>query len=259
MRNAIAILRKELRLYFTTPVAYVVFAVFTIVTSFFFLRILTHFQRTITANTQMQPQLLQYLNFTDHVIAPLLVNVAVILVFAIPFLTMRLVAEERRTRSFELLMTCPVRPWQIAVGKYAAALAVVAVMLVIVLIYPVLVAAYAQIGSVAWTTVLTGLLGLFLLGAGFTAVGLFISSLTSSQIIAAFVSWCVLMLLWVIGWAAADNTGLTRDILAGLSAVEHIRGFTRGLIDMKDLVYYLTLAGFGLFLTHRSLESQRWR
>ena len=88
---------------------------------------------------------------------------------------------------------------------------------------------------------------------------MFISSLTSSQIIAAFVSWCVLMLLWVIGWAAADNTGLTRDVLSGLSAVEHIRGFTRGLIDMKDLVYYLTLAGFGLFLTQRSLESQRWR
>jgi ABC-2 type transport system permease protein len=259
MRNTIAILFKELRVAFTTAVAYVVFAVFTIVSSFFFLRILTDFQRSVTVYTQMRPQALKYLNFTDQVLAPLFYNVAVLLVFAVPFLTMRLVAEERRSRSFELLMTCPVRPVHIATGKYLSALVLIGVMLLLVLIYPLLVSAYAQVGSVAWSTVASGLLGLFLLGAAFAAIGLFISALTTSQIIAAFITWCLLMLLWVIGWAANDNVGVTRAVLSGLSAVDHIRGFTRGLIAMQDLVYYLSLIVFGLFMTHRALESQRWR
>jgi len=259
MGKAFAILRKELRIYFTTPVAYVVFAFFTVVSSFFFLRVLTHFDRSIRINTQMRPQVLQYMNFTDHVLAPLFFNVAVILVFAVPFLTMRLVAEERRSRTFELLMTCPVRPWQVAAGKYLASLVLLGVMLTIVTLYPLLVSAYAQIGSVAWETVLTGVLGLFLLGAAFTAIGLFISSLTSSQIIAGFITLFLLMLLWLVGAAASENTGTTRAVLSSLSATEHIRSFTRGVLDLKDVVYYLSLAAFGLFLTHRALESQRWR
>ena len=259
MRNTLVIFGKELRIIFATPIAYVVFTGFTFVVSFFFLRLLSGFANNVELYTRTNPKVLQYMNLTDHVLVQLLQNVAIVLAFAVPFITMRLVAEERRARTLELLMTFPVRPIHIALGKYLAALTVIAVMVAIVAVYPLLVAAYAQVGSIAWTTVMLGLLGVFLLGAAFTAIGLFVSSLTGSQIISAFITWCILMLLWVIGWAAADNTGTTREVLLGLSAVEHLRSFTRGVLDMKDLVYFFSLVAFGLFMTHRALETRRWR
>ncbi|NMB74052.1 MAG: ABC transporter permease subunit [Myxococcales bacterium] len=259
MRNVFAIVRKELLQYFTTSVAYWVFAVFSLVTSFFFIRILTFFQRSIMLNSQMRPQMLQYMNFTDQVLAPLFYNAAVILIFVAPFLTMRLIAEERRARTFDLLLTNPVTPFQIALGKYLASLVVLLVMVLLTLVYPLLVSAYAEVGAVAWSTVFTGLLGIFLLGASFTAIGMFVSSLTQSQVVAAFLTFLVLLLLWVVGWAGADNAGLAREILTGLSAIEHIRGFAKGVIDLKDLAYYASLIGLGLFFTHRSIETLRWR
>jgi ABC-2 type transport system permease protein len=259
MRNILAIFRKELQVTFATPVAYVAFTVFIIVSSFFFLRILAEFQRQIMIATQMRPQMLQYMNFTDRVLQPLFYNVAVIMIFVVPFVTMRLIAEERRSRTFELLLANPVTPGQIALGKYLSALAVVLVMVLLVLVYPLLVWAYAEHGGPEWSTVFSGLLGLFLVGAAFAAIGLFISSLTSSQIVAAAITFCTLLLLWVVGWAATDNTGVTRDLLSGLSAIEHIRNFAKGVIDSKDLVYYLSLAFLGVFFTQRALEAQRWR
>ena len=259
MRNILTIFRKELQITFATPVAYVAFTVFTIVSSFFFLRILSEFQRQIMIATQMRPQMLQYMNFTDQVLQPLFYNVAVILIFVVPFVTMRLIAEERRSRTFELLLTSPVTPFQIALGKYLSILVVVLVMVLLVFVYPVLVWTYAEYGGPEWSTVFTGLLGLFLVGAAFTAIGMFISSLTSSQIVAAAITFCALLLLWVVGWAATDNTGVTRDLLAGMSAIEHVRNFAKGVVDSKDLVYYISLAFLGVFLTHRALEAQRWR
>jgi ABC-2 type transport system permease protein len=259
MRNIIAILRKEVLVSFTTPIAYVAYTVFTIITSFFFLRILNGFQQQIQLYSQYNPQILQYLNFTDHGLRPLFYNIAVIMIFVVPFLTMRLIAEERRTKTIELLMTNPVTPFQIALGKYLGALTLVLTMLVIILVYPALVSVYAEVGSVAWSTVFTGLLGLFLLGSAFTAIGLFISSLTSSQVVAAAITLCVLMMLWVVGWAGSDNAGTTREVLLSLSATEHIHGFSNGVIDIKDIVYYISLAGLGFFLTQRALETQRWR
>lgn len=259
MRKTIAIMMKELRVAFTTPVAYVVLAGSTFVTSFLFLRLLRRFVGMVRMTQSMRPQDLYRLNLTDYVVSPLVYNVAIVLVFAVPFITMRLVAEEKRMRSFELLQTCPVRSIQIALGKYLASLVMVLVITGILSLFPVLVQTYAKIGSVDWVTVGFGLLGVFLLGAAFSAVGLFISSLTSSQIIAAFITWCVLMLFWMIGWAAVDNTGATREVLLGVSAMEHVRSFASGVLDLKDLVYFLCLAGFGLFLTHQTLEAQRWR
>jgi ABC-2 type transport system permease protein len=259
MRNIIAILRKEVLVSFTTPIAYVAYTVFTIISSFFFLRLLSDFQQRIQLYSQYNPQMLQYLNFTDHGLRPLFYNVAVILIFVVPFLTMRLIAEERRTKTIELLMTNPVTPIQISLGKYLGALTLLVPMLAIILLYPALVSLYAEVGSVAWGTVFTGLLGLFLVGAAFVAVGLFISSLTSSQVVAAAITFCALLMLWVIGWAGADNPGATREVLLSLSAIEHIRGFSDGVIDLKDVVYYISLAGLGFFLSQRALETQRWR
>jgi len=259
MRNIVAMLFKELRVVFTTPVAYVAYTVFTLVSSFFFLRLLSAFQRRVVEASQMRPQDLRYINFTDGVLQPLFYDVAVIFVFIVPFLTMRLIAEERRGNTFELLMANPISPAQITLGKYLAALVQIAVMVLLVGIYPLLVDAYAIEGGPEWASVATGMLGLFLLGAAFCAVGLFISALTDSQVVAAAITFCALLLLWVVGWAAADNSGATREVLEAMSAIEHIRSFTRGVIDLQDTVYYLSLAGLGLFMTRQALEAARFR
>ncbi len=259
MRTTIAIMMKELRVTFTTPVAYVVLAGSTFVTSFLFLRLLRRFVGMVRMTQSMRPQDLYRLNLTDYVISPLVYNVAIVLVFAVPFITMRLVAEEKRMRTFELLQTCPVRPLHIALGKYLASLVMVLIITVILSFFPMLIQAYTKMGSVDWVTVGSGLLGVFIMGAAFTAVGLFVSSVTSSQIIASFITWCVLMLFWMIGWAAADNTGVTRDVLLNVSAMEHVRSFASGVLDIKDLVYFISMALFGLFLTHQTIEAQRWR
>ena len=258
MRNIMAIIMKEIRIYFTTPLAFVVLTVFAFVSSFFFLRLLGDFQRQVAVATQMNPEMLQYMNFTDRVLVQEFANIAVIFVFVVPVLSMRLIAEERRTRTFELLRSNPVTPLQIVIGKYFAALVIVFIMVAVVAIYPLLVWAYSDVGGPAWATVFTGLLGLLLLGATFMSVGLLVSSMTKSQAIAWFITWCLLMLLWMVGWAASDASGVARDILSELSAIEHIRGFVAGRIHIKDTVYYVSLTGLGLFLSHRALEAQQW-
>jgi ABC-2 type transport system permease protein len=259
MRATIAIFAKEIRIYFTTPVAYVVLSVFAIVSSLFFLSYLSSFQQQYLTYSQMRPELLQYLNFTDGVLKPVFYTAAVLMIFVMPLVCMRLIAEERRAWTFELLLSCPVTSLQIAAGKFLAASVVVLAMVSLMALYPLLVWAYATLGGPSWATVFTGLLGLFLLGLAFASLGLFISSLTSSQIVAAIITLCVFLLLWMAGGSGRDEYGITRDVLMGISAIEHIHGFTEGVIDLKDVVYYLSLVFLGLFLTRRVLEARRWQ
>ena len=259
-----AIFRKEMKVYFGTPVAYVIFGVFAAIAGYFFFQILTFFQRQSMQFLQMQaPQMLERMNINDMVIAPLLMNVNVFFLLMLPVMTMRLIAEEKRTKTFELLMTNPISVWQIVIGKYLASLAVVLAMVGIIGLYPVLVAAMAggpgATGSIEWAPVITGLIGLFLAGAAFCAIGLFTSSLTESQIVSAIVGFGVLLLFWVIGWAAAGAEGRMQEVLKYVSFLEHMSSFAKGLIELKDIVFYCSVIFFALFLTQRTVESQRWR
>jgi ABC-2 type transport system permease protein len=187
---------------------------------------------------------------------PLFSNMSVVLLFFIPMITMRLFAEEKRAGTMELLLTYPVRDGEVLAGKFLSALGLYAVLLVLTLLYPALVAYFTR---VEWGPILTGYLGLLLVGATFLAVGLLISSLTENQIVAGFVTFGVLLAFWVIGWGADFAGGNMRTILQYLSITEHMDAFSRGLIDTKDLVYYGTAIALALFMTLRSLESKRWR
>jgi len=175
---------------------------------------------------------------------------------------MRLLADEKRGRTFELLMTSPVRPIAIVAGKYLAALAVMAVSIGIVALFPALLSLFAkgaQGGSaVEWQTVGTGLFGLFLLGAMCMAVGLFVSALTESVIVAALVSLIVLLALWVVTLFTVGIEGPLRDLASGMSASEHLMPFLQGRIELKDVVYYLSFVALGLWLTDRAVEGHRW-
>jgi ABC-2 type transport system permease protein len=259
-----AIFKKEVKIYFGTPVAYVIFGVFAAIAGYFFFQILTYFQRQSMQFLQMQaPQMLERMNLNDMVIAPLILNVNVFFLLMLPVLTMRLLAEEKRTKTFELLMTNPVSIWQIVIGKYLASLAVVGAMVCIIGIYPLLVSFMTGgpggTGNLEWAPIVSGLVGLFLAGAAFTAIGLFTSALTESQIVSAIVGFGVLLIFWVIGWAAAGAEGRMQEVLKYISFLEHMGSFAKGLVELKDLVFYASVIFFALFLTQRVVESQRWR
>ncbi len=251
----VPVFKKEMRLYFGSPVAYVVFTFFLVISGWFFSQIFL-FYSDVSMRSFMQPQFGQSLNISDSVMRPLFTNMSVVLLFFMPMLTMRLFAEEKRSGTMELLLTYPVRDGEVLTGKFLAAAALYALLLALTLLYPGLVAHFTR---VEWGPVLTGYLGLTLVGATFLAVGLLVSSLTENQIVAGFGAFGVLLAFWVIGWGAEFSTGRLRTVLQYLSMTEHLDGFSRGLIDTKDLVYYGSAIALALFLTLRSLESKRWR
>ncbi len=247
--------KKEMRLYFGSPVAYVVFTFFLLISGWFFSQIFL-FYSDISMRSFMQPQFGQNLSITDNVMRPLFTNMSVVLLLFIPMLTMRLFAEEKRAGTMELLLTYPVRDGEVLAGKFLAAAALYLLLLALTFLYPGLVAYFTR---VEWGPILTGYLGLLLVGSTFLAVGLLISSLTENQIVAGFGTFGVLLAFWVIGWGAEFAGGNLRAVLQYLSVTEHMDGFSRGLVDTKDLVYYGSAIVLALFLALRSLESKRWR
>jgi ABC-2 type transport system permease protein len=141
-------------------------------------------------------------------------------------------------------------------GKFAAALALYAVMLVLTLLYPAMVSFFTRL---EWGPVLTGYVGLLLLGTAFIAAGIFASSLTENQIIAAMTTFGILLLFWVIGWSADTVGGTAGRVLSHLSLIEHFDNFGKGVLDTRDVVYYLSFIALALFLSLRSLEARRWK
>ena len=249
------VFKKEMRLFFGSPVAYVVFTFFLLISGWFFSQIFLYYS-DISMRSFMQPGMAQSLNITESVMRPLFTNMSVVLLFFIPMLTMRLFAEEKKSGTMELLLTYPVRDGEVLAGKFLAAGALYVILLGLTLVYPGLIAYFTR---VEWGPILTGYLGLVLTGATFLAVGVLISSLTENQIVAGFGTFGVLLGLWVIGWGAEFAGGNLKAVLQYLSITEHMDTFSRGLIDTKDLVYYGSAIALALFLTLSSLDSKRWR
>ena len=259
MRNSFAIAKKELNIYFATPIAYVMFTLFVVVGSYYFVNLVSQYE-AISKQLMMQQnqEMLSRLNFQDIIFRNLFGFLGIILVFIVPFLTMRLIAEERRAKTLELLYTTPVTPIEIVLGKYFASLTVLVCALGLTLLYPVLVEKFAGQTGVEWRSVLLGYLGLFLLGSAFLSIGLFISALTESQVVAALLTFVSLLMLWIIGWAAQSADGIAKELLQYSAAVGHLDSFSKGTIDLKDIVYFLSVIVLGLFATHRAIEAHRW-
>jgi ABC-2 type transport system permease protein len=249
------IVKKEMRLYFTSPVAWVIITIFLVIAGYFFYNIFA-FYTLASMQSAMNPQMARDLNVTDSVLRPLFSNVSVILLLLMPLITMRLFAEERRSGTIELLLTYPVRDGAVLIGKYLAALAVYVIMLALTLLYPAIVFYFVRL---EWGPLLTGYLGLLLMGATFLAVGIFASSLTENQIVASVTTFGVLLILWVIGWSAEYVGGAWGRVLSHLSLLDHFDTFARGVLDTKDVIYYVDVTIVALFLTLRSLEARRWK
>ena len=249
------IYKKEMRLYFTSPIAWVILTIFLFIAGYFFYSIFAFFTLA-SMQSAMNPAMARDLNVTDSVLRPLFSNVSVILLLLMPLVTMRLFAEERRSGTIELLLTYPVRDGAVLVGKYLAGLTLYAIMLALTLFYPLLVAYFAR---VEWGPLATGYLGLLLMGATFLGVGIFASSLTENQIVASIITFGVLLIFWVIGWSSDYLGGTWGRVLSHLSLIEHFDSFAKGVLDTRDVLYYVDFTIVALFLTLRSLEARRWK
>ena len=263
MRTALAIARKELSIYFTTPWAYAVFTAMLAVASFFFVNGLYEFQRAQEMarlyGWERIPQ--EFRNLTDGVMVPFWSSVMTLTLFVVPFLSMRLFAEEKRNKTFELLMTAPVRPVEIVLGKYLGGLGIITTTLGLTIFFPALLAAFGKADSgsaLEWGTVLLGYGGLLLWGATCMAVGMFISSLTESQMLAALLTFVVLLPWMLLRGLASSTEEPVRSFLNYLSFDVQLQGMLRGVLDLKTLVFFVSVIFFSLLLSHRSVEAQRW-
>jgi ABC-2 type transport system permease protein len=255
MSNILAIAHKELKAYFASPIAYIVIGFFALVFGYFYYALLVFFQRQslqlLGVSGGQAP-----MNVNDQLIRPVFLNAEVILLFVLPMITMRTYSEEKRSGTIELLLTSPVTDFHIIMGKFLGAFTLYGAMIAVTFLHIALLFAY---GNPEWRPVVTAYFGLLLMGGCFISVGLLISSLTRNQVVAGMVTFTVFLMLWVINWIASFTGPTTQEVLNYLSITDHLDDFTRGILDTKHLVYYVSFIAFGLFLTARSVDTERWK
>jgi len=257
MKNILALTRKELSSYFQSPIAYVVTAIFLLLSGIIFsLRFSVFYQQSLELSRN--PYLMQHyaLTITEHVLEPMIFTLNFFSLLMIPMLTMRTFSEDKKSGTIELLLTYPVRDIEVAVSKFLACMVVYVCMIALTLLYPVLGSRFTDIET---GTIAMGYVGLLLSGAAFVALGVFVSSLTENQIIAVTVSYGLLLLFWLFGAAESLAPHPYNVILTDLSLFKHMEDFATGVFDTHDLVYYLGFTALFMFLTLRSLEVARWK
>jgi ABC-2 type transport system permease protein len=254
MRNILIIARRDFRAYFTSPIAYIVIAGFLVIMGWMFFFNLSHFN---AQNLQYQQfNMGKAASITDGIIRPLYGNMNVIFLFLVPFITMRLFAEERKLHTIELLMTAPVTLAQIILGKFFSSLLLVIVMLAFTLVYPIVLFAT---GNPELGPIVTSYIGTLLLSGCYLSLGILFSSLTENQIVAGALTFAAGLFFWLVSWATQAAGPVWSDVLMYLSLISHYNNFSQGLLNSSDVLFYLSFIGIGLFLTHRVLDSFRWR
>lgn len=257
MRNILAVFEKEMRAYFGSPIAYVVTTVFLVISGFFFYNMLVAFNlEVLRFESQGFRGSASGLNLNEFVVTNLFGVISFTSLLIVPFLTMRLFAEEKKLGTIELLMTSPLKNTQTLLGKFLACITLYTVMMALTLVYLLILEIY---GKLDWGPIFSSYLGIILMGAVFVSVGIFASSLTENQIVAVAVTFCTLLIFWVIGWSSQFVGPKFSKILSYIWIIDHLRDFEKGVIDTKGVVFYISFCFFGLFLTNTVLESRRWR
>ena len=260
MRHVGSVAGRELRGLFVSPVAYGVLSLFAILAGVFFVVTTVAFNDWIFRLQQFQAfdQLAQ-LNLNDHLIGQFYHSMAVVLLFLIPGITMGLLASEKTNGTQELLLTSPLTIWDIVLGKFLAAAIFVALLVLLIGLYPGILFVY---GNPELGKTLSGLLGVLLVGWTYVAIGVFASSVTRSQVVAfllSFVLLLVLLILPAISELGVAGTSEAREVLRYLSTDVHLEELVKGLVDSSDLAYFAVMIGSFLVLTKAAVESVRWR
>ena len=257
-RNIGLVFKKDLKSYFNSFIAYAVIAIFLVVTGYLFYNLVASFS-VLSFQAQANPMVAkQYnlLNVNETVVRPLFGNISMVMLLMLPMLTMKLLADEKKTGTMELLLTYPVRDSEVVLGKFFACLTVFAAMLLSTASYPALL---IYLGEPEILPILTGYIGLFLLGAAFISLGIFTSSITENQIVAASLSVGVLFIFWMMSYSIMFVSPDIGQVISYLSINEHLESLAKGVVDTEDFIYYFSFIVLFLFLSLRSLESNRWR
>lgn len=236
MNSIFTITVKELRSYFTSPIAYVVFAMFLVLSGYFFSVILFISKEASFRGAAS--------------------NIIITLLFLMPLITMKTFSEERKMGTLEMLMTKPVRDIEVTLGKFLAAASLFITMLASTLVYVFILTKY---GNPDMGPVWSAYLGILLCGLSFIALGIFASSLTENQIIAAVIGFALVLLLWVLSWISGNLGEVDSKLLSYISLSTHLDGFIKGVINLKDVVYYLSFIIFWLFVSVKSIEVRKWK
>ena len=255
MKSIWIVAKKELKIFLFSPMAYILSAFFLLISGFFFYNIVTWFSSP-SARMMQNPYYANQLNLNKMVFEPYFNNIAIILIFLIPLLTMRLLSDEKRMRTDELLLTSPLKMSSIIMGKYLAALIIYALILMLSVTHTLFIFLH---GNPRIIPLLTSYLGLFLIGAVFIAIGILASSLTENQMIAAVISFSTILLIWVLSWIGEGAGPEWKGILSYLSFFSHFQNLLKGVVDTKDLVYYFSFAFTGLYLAYTVSEFRKWR
>lgn len=254
MRNIWIICVKELRTYFVSPIAYILFIIYAVIFGFFFWNMVGAFIY-YSMEAQMRGEMFP-MNINDQIVRQLFGNINVINLLLIPLMTMRLFAEEKRNGTIELLATSPIKDGEVILGKWLASVLLYAAMLLFAGLNFLFLFKY---GNPDWKPMAIALLGVLLQAAALLAIGTFISTLTKNQIIAGAVTFAVCLLIFVLGWVGSYQYSTWAQVMTYISTTTHMESFLKGVIDTKDAIYYVSAIFLGLFLTARSLESLRWR
>jgi len=253
--QAIAIYKRELKYYFKSVTAYVTLSIFLFFSGYFFFSLLMRysiFSYQILRSTDPA----EGLNLMDSVMRPLLNNTSIVLLLVLPLVSMRLLSEEKKLGTFELLLTYPTRDAAVIFGKYAAAVTFFLAMIASTALYPILLSVFSDPEPVP---ILVGYLGFCLMGCTFLSIGIFFSSVTDNQLVAGISTFGASLFFLVIGWIVPFVDSTMSIVLRQFSLLMHFKSFSMGIIDTQDVTYYIFLTVFFLFLTVKSIESARWR
>ncbi len=255
MKGFVSVYRKELYSLFALPVFYAVAFTFLVIAGYFFYSAMVYYN-LLSFQASQNPMMAKQMNLMEMVLRPFFFDLSIVLLLISPLLTMRLFAEERKAGTMELLLTYPLPDRSIVLAKFAAVASAFAVIIAGTLPGIFLL---NYLANPAWKPIFCGYLGILLLGCSFMALGIFTSSLTQNQIIAAVLSFGALLMLWVIGWAKSYVGSAMGEVIDYLSIIKHFDTFAKGILDSRDLLYYLIFIVFFLFLTLRQMATYRWR
>ena len=255
MRSIYAVFKREVKAYFTLPIAYVMVGGLLFIVGWLYYLSFQWFLR-VSFEAMRNPMMASDLDISSMVVGATISTIGVVSIFTLPLLTMRLWAEEKRSGTIELLLTFPLRDSSIVLGKFFAGLAVYVVLLLLSLLYPLLAGLYTHLDP---GLILAGYLGTFLLGATLFAFGFLCSTWTENQIVACAIAWAGFLFFWLVGHAADFAGSDLSKVLTQLSFAKHHENFAKGIIETQDVAYFVLFTVLCLFLTLRSIESTRWR
>ncbi|MBP9837101.1 MAG: ABC transporter permease subunit [Proteobacteria bacterium] len=253
MRNILSIAAKDIKSNFVSPIAYVVIASYVFLSGFFFFTLLQQYN-SISEQMTLYKNLTPNLN--EWVVSPFYQTMEVVLIFLVPLLTMRSIAEEKNSGTFEMLITSPIKINDIVLGKTLAVWFTAFIMLSLSFIYPLVLIIFADPEALP---ILVGFLGLVLFAFSFIAIGIAVSSLTRTQTVAGVLSLVILLIFYVVDAPTSRVSGTLAGILKYLSPANHVDLLFKGVVNGNDLVFFFSVILFGLFLANRALDAQRWR